>query len=197
MNEDGEFTYDPELEPGYFIQIRSDFVRSGAFTSDAKILYEVLLTFAAERVKAWPGQARLCECCQVTANTLRKALRELQQTDPPLVTIKRRGQGLTNMYHLHKLAILPANRVRDTQNLRIRTRNPSVSRHATVAHKVQSDQLDSVNTDEPTTLNGRNLARERTALAGVLRYTKQDVAAGLAAWDAAGQPPYNDWLQGR
>jgi hypothetical protein len=54
------------------------------------------------------------------------------------------------------------------------------------------NQTQTVETNRP-----RNLLNERAALKAALRAQGRDVAAGLAAWDAAGQPPYNDWLQER
>jgi hypothetical protein len=54
-------------------------------------------------------------------------------------------------------------------------------------------------TDESTHRNGsdRNLSNEQAALEGALRYSKQNVAAGVAAWYADGCPPWQPWLQER
>jgi len=103
----GELHYDPELGPGYFVQIRSDFMRSAAFKPLVKTLYIILLSYAAEGATAWPGQARLAGECAVSEPTLRTALGALRTAG--LITIKRRGQGRPNLYHLHKLPVLPPN----------------------------------------------------------------------------------------
>lgn len=107
MSKQEGFTYDPELERGYFIQIRSDFCRSPAFTVYAKVLYEVLLTYAAEKETAWPGQARLAEHLGCTDRMIRKVLRA-ELIPAGLVSVRRPGQGHPNTYHLHKLQTLPA-----------------------------------------------------------------------------------------
>jgi hypothetical protein len=53
----GELTYDPEIGPGYFTQIRSDFMRHEGFKPLVKVLYIVLLSYAAEGVagRSHPG----------------------------------------------------------------------------------------------------------------------------------------------
>jgi hypothetical protein len=58
----------------------------------------------------------------------------------------------------------------------------------------QSTQETPVQDTEYKNGSGRNLVNERAALKAALKARGRDVPAGLAAWDAAGQPPYTDWL---
>lgn len=140
-----ELAYDPELGPGYFIQIRTDFLRSPAFTPTAKVLYEVLLTYAGEGATAWPGQQRLAEHLGVTDRTIRTILqRELIPAG--LVTVQRVGLNKTNRYHLHKLSTLPPTKDRknfpiqspDRKNLPIKNGNAILSKVETVSVEIES-----------------------------------------------------------
>jgi predicted transcriptional regulator len=92
--------FDPELVHGYWVRVASAFIRSPRFTTTAKALYTLLLTYAGERCVAWPGQTTLCESLGVSKNTLRKALEELSAAG--LVTTQRRGDGKTARYFVRK-----------------------------------------------------------------------------------------------
>ncbi len=96
------FLFDEELGAGYYIRVPSAFIRlpKERYSADAKVAYCVLLSYAAEKASAWPGLERLCEEVGCSHNPLRAALKELN--DGGLITVRRRGQGLTNVYTLHK-----------------------------------------------------------------------------------------------
>jgi hypothetical protein len=156
----GEFRYDPELGPGYFVQLRSDFMRSAAFKPLVKTLYGVLLTYAAEGAEAWPGQARLARECAVSEPTLRTAIRALK--DAELLTVRRRGQGRTNLYHLHKLPTLGTNPERknlpfstpERKNLPFRNPNDLRSRAQRVSVELESGQTESAEEESRTPFSG-------------------------------------------
>jgi DNA-binding transcriptional ArsR family regulator len=142
----GELTYDPEIGPGYFTQIRSDFMRHDGFKPLVKVLYIVLLSYAAEGVKAWPGEATLARQCAVSEPTLRVALKALQAAS--LLTVKRRGQGLTNLYHLRKLTLLPPKPERkklafshERKNIPIKNASGLASRAQESDAKVHTEQI--------------------------------------------------------
>jgi len=144
----GELQYDPELAAGYFVQIRSDFMRSPAFKPLIKTLYIILLSYAAEGATAWPGQARLAGECAVSEPTLRTALGALRGAG--LITIKRRGQGRPNLYHLHKLPVLPPHPERkklpfipDRKNIAFKTANPLPSSPQAISEELESVQTES------------------------------------------------------
>jgi hypothetical protein len=180
--------YDPELGPGYFVQTRADFLRHPEFSPLATRLYQVLLTYCGAGETAWPGQARLVRECGIkSVPTLRKALDELIEAD--LITETRRGLNRTNLYHVHKL---PLHLTQDTKKIAIQKQRNAGSRTARIRLKVESDQTHTAETDRP-----RNLPNEQAALEGALRYTKQNVVAGVAAWHADGCPPWQSWLQTR
>ncbi len=99
-------SYDPEIGPGYFIQIRSDFVRFPGFSPPAKVLYMILCTYAAEGCTAFPGQVRLAEHCGICVRQVRRVIDEVEAAG--LITVTQRGQNLPNLYHVHKLPVLAA-----------------------------------------------------------------------------------------
>jgi hypothetical protein len=139
----GALTYDPELGPGYFIQARSDFMRAEHVSSDAKVLYAILLSYCGAGDQAWPGVERLGrECGSISRPTVRKALGELQALG--LITVTRRGLTQTNLYHVHKLPlVMPTN---DGKKLSIRKQESIPARKQAIAHKVQSEQIQTVET---------------------------------------------------
>lgn len=107
--EQAALTYDPELGPGYFVQIRSDFLRFPGFTCYAKVLYLILCSYAGEGVEAWPGQVLIAEEMGVTDRHVRNVLGELEAAG--LVTTTRQGLNKPNKYHVHKLPVLERNKV--------------------------------------------------------------------------------------
>ena len=171
----GALTYDPELGPGYFIQARSDFMRAEHISSDAKVLYAILLSYCGAGNTAWPGLDRLGrECGSISKPTVRKALGELEALG--LITVKRRGLTQTNLYHVHKLPlILPTN---EGKKLAFRKQDSIPAKKQAIAHKVHSEQLESVETG----IDSELLNQVRTwAYQHRARLTEPQIAALAAA----------------
>src|SRR5690349_4336524 len=99
-------TYDPEIGPGYFTQIRSDFLRFPGYSPTMKLCYLVLLSYAGAGATAWPGQVRLARECAVSERTIRTVLQDLAGVG--LLTIKQQGLNKTNLYHVRKLPLVMA-----------------------------------------------------------------------------------------
>jgi DNA-binding transcriptional ArsR family regulator len=78
-------------------------VRCRTLTPTEKTTYEVLLSYADAHGMAHPGQARLAAEVGVSAPTVRAALRALAAAG--LITPRRRGQGLTNAYHVLRVPL--------------------------------------------------------------------------------------------
>jgi len=89
-----------------FTQIPNLVLRRSDLQPGAKLTYMVLLSYAWQQDHAYPGQDRLAVDMGVSERSVRTYLKELQDSD--LVTIRRRGLGLTNVYVLHRLS-RPAN----------------------------------------------------------------------------------------
>lgn len=151
-----ELVYDPELGPGYFVQVRTDFLRSPAFSPYAKVLYEVLLSYAGEGCTAWPGQVRLAAEVGCTDRMIRKVLKT-ELVPAGLVSVQQIGFTRTNRYRVHKLPTLPPRgernqvpaRGRRRNQVPIRARNGIPPKAESGSHKVESAQPESAQEHGP------------------------------------------------
>ena len=84
-----------------FVQLPKQVLWARNLSRDAKILYAVLLGYAWQEGRCFPGYARLCLDLGASENMVRKYMRELEAVG--LLRQKRRGQGLTNIYSLPDL----------------------------------------------------------------------------------------------
>ena len=84
-----------------FIQLPKQILWARNLSRDAKMLYAILLGYAWQESRCFPGYARLCQDMGASENFVRKCMRELQETN--LLKQKRRGLGLTNIYTLTDL----------------------------------------------------------------------------------------------
>jgi hypothetical protein len=84
-----------------FTQIPNLVLRRSDLQPGAKLTYMVLLSYAWQQDHAYPGQDRLAADMGVSERSVITYLKQLQETG--LVTIRRRGLGLTNIYVLHRL----------------------------------------------------------------------------------------------
>jgi len=81
-----------------FVQLPKLVLYARNLSRDAKLLYAVLLGYAWQERRCFPGYSRLCDDMQASENAVRKYMRELEATD--LLRQKRRGLGKTNIYTL-------------------------------------------------------------------------------------------------
>ena len=65
----------------------------------AKLTYAMLLKYAREMEECFPGQDRLAEDIGTSRQSVNAYIGELQRVD--LLTVKRRGQGKSNLYTVH------------------------------------------------------------------------------------------------
>jgi hypothetical protein len=91
---------DPTLYHG-FVQLPRLVLYASNLSRDAKLLYAVLLGYAWQEKRCFPGYGRLCDDLDASENMVRKYMRELEATH--LLSQRRRGQGKTNIYILHDL----------------------------------------------------------------------------------------------
>lgn len=55
MPDEPTLRYDPDLAPGYWTPARSDFLRTPAFSPQAKLLYLILCSYAGQAVTPCPA----------------------------------------------------------------------------------------------------------------------------------------------
>lgn len=91
---------DPLLAHG-FVLLPKRILYARNLSRDAKLLYAVLLGYAWQEHRCWPGYTRLCHDLDASENMVRKYMRELEAVH--LLSQHRRGLGKSNMYTLHDL----------------------------------------------------------------------------------------------
>src|SRR6266542_3706586 len=88
--------FDP-VSAGGFTQIPNILLKS-PLTSNAKVVYAQLLSYAWTNDRCYPGQVRMAEDVGISQSTINRALKELE--DAGWLSIEKRGQGKTNIYTL-------------------------------------------------------------------------------------------------
>jgi hypothetical protein len=84
-----------------FTQIPNLVLRRPDLSPGAKLTYMVLLSYAWQSDSCYPGQDRLAVDMGVSERSVITYLKQLAESG--LVTIRRRGLGMTNVYVLHRL----------------------------------------------------------------------------------------------
>ncbi len=84
---------------GGFVLLPRTLLHAPGLSRDAKLLYAVLLSYAWQAGRCFPGYARLQADLGCGINQVTKYLRELEGAG--LVTRRRRGLGKTTLYTLH------------------------------------------------------------------------------------------------
>lgn len=84
-----------------FTQVPNVVLRNPELSMGAKLAYAVLLSYAWQDKSCFPGQARMARDMGCTEKSVRAHLKELQDTG--IVSVRRRGQGRTNIYTLPRL----------------------------------------------------------------------------------------------
>src|SRR5258708_5482061 len=82
-----------------FTQVPNFLLKSKKLSAGDKMTFAMLLSYAWQNDFCFPGQVRLGEDLGLHETNVRKHLKSLEAND--LLTIKRRGQGKTNIYELN------------------------------------------------------------------------------------------------
>jgi hypothetical protein len=83
-----------------FTQIPNAVLRRADLSAGAKLTYMMLLSYAWQADSCYPGQDRLAADMGVSERSVITYLKQLSESG--LVSIRRRGLGLTNVYVLHR-----------------------------------------------------------------------------------------------
>jgi hypothetical protein len=139
--------YTPPAQPDFFVQTPVSIVRCRTLTPVQKTTYDVLRSYADNTGTAYLGQARLAAEVGCSERTVRNAVYALAAAG--LVAVRRRGQGLTNLYHLTRIPLRAPRGVAERQDLPVQTGRPRRPKTAPVA--VESDPLekDPAQQDQP------------------------------------------------
>ena len=82
-----------------FTQVPNFLLRSRTLSSGDKMAFAMLLSYAWQNDYCFPGQARLGVDLGLDERNVRRHLKSLAAAG--LLTIRRRGQGKTNIYELN------------------------------------------------------------------------------------------------
>ena len=81
-----------------FTQVPNYVLESEELTPGAKLVYAMLLKYAWNNDRCFPGQERLANDMRVSRASANTYIKELEKNG--FLTIHRRGQGKTNLYTL-------------------------------------------------------------------------------------------------
>jgi Helix-turn-helix domain len=98
-----------------------------AISSNAKLIYMALLSYAWTNNSCYPGLATLCKDVSLTDKPVTKAIGEL--CEALLLEVKRRGQGKTNLYILKEFDSSVQNRRNSESRIVGQNRRNSESRN--------------------------------------------------------------------
>ena len=135
---------DQSLKLG-FIQLPKLVLYARNLTRDAKLLYAILLGYAWQQGRCFPGYSRLCYDMGASENTVRVYMRELEKVG--LLQQKRRGLGKTNIYILLDLRTAKIE-VQEPQNARpakIEVQEPpetTAPEHKKTAGELETEELE-------------------------------------------------------
>ena len=82
-----------------FTQVPNFLLKSRKLSSGDKMTFAMLLSYAWQNDYCFPGQARLGVDLGIDERNVRRHLKSLEANG--LLTIRRRGQGKTNIYELN------------------------------------------------------------------------------------------------
>ncbi len=95
MNDEQNIVVENELLRRGFTSI-PNYIFGMHISSNAKLIYMALLSYAWNNRSCYPGLAKLCSDVSLSDKPVTKAIEELTQA--ALLEVKRRGQGKTNIY---------------------------------------------------------------------------------------------------
>ena len=89
--------FDP-ISAGGFTQVPNFLLKDPKISANAKVVYSMLLSYAWNNDRVFPGQERMAKDIGTSQPTIARAVKELE--DNGWLEIQRRGQGKTNVYIL-------------------------------------------------------------------------------------------------
>jgi hypothetical protein len=89
--------FDP-ISSGGFTQVPNFLLKDPTISANAKVVYSMLLSYAWNNDRVFPGQERMAKDIGTSQPTIARAVKELE--DNSWLQIQRRGQGKTNVYIL-------------------------------------------------------------------------------------------------
>ena len=104
MSDDPNIVVENELLRRGFTSI-PNYIFGLPISSNAKLIYMALLSYAWTNSSCYPGLAKLCTDVSLSDKPVTKAIEELSNAS--LLEVKRRGQGKTNLYIIKDFNLTP------------------------------------------------------------------------------------------
>lgn len=174
MNEDKNIVVENELLRKGFTSV-PNYIFGLPISSNAKLIYMALLSYAWTNNSCYPGLAKLCKDVSLSDKPVTKGIEELCRAS--LLEVKRRGLGKTNLYVIKEFTPSPSgqngseSRIGvcpnpESEILRIRTRQNSDSgfghtpkakteKRRIPKKKIEKDAVEKDTDEDTPTQNGR------------------------------------------
>lgn len=166
--------YTPPAQPDFFVQTPVSVVRCRTLTPVQKTTYDVLCSYADATGTAYLGQARLAAEVGCAERTVRDAVHTLAAVG--LVEVRRRGQGLTNLYHLTRIPLRTSRSTPDPQAVPIQNGRPRRPKAVPGAAKLDLLERDPVKQDPPPAGEGGGELMDQIAADATLIATTTGMA---------------------
>ena len=205
MSDDPNIVIENELLRRGFTSI-PNYIFGLPISSNAKLIYMALLSYAWTNSSCYPGLAKLCHDVSLSDKPVTKAIEELSNAS--LLEVRRRGQGKTNLYII-KDFIRESNRSQteetssesrigespnqESENLRIKNRKVAGSRNGgspalkSEKRRIPSKRIEK-DTDEEIEVEQHSHKSARTGSVGVSsNFTLEECQRYAAHLHATGQ----------
>jgi hypothetical protein len=184
--------YTPPAQPDFFVQTPVSVVRCRTLTPVQKTTYDVLCSYADATGTAYLGQARLAAEVGCSERTVRDAVHILVAAG--LVAVRRRGQGLTNLYHLTRIPLRAPRSRADRQGLPVQNGRPRRPKAAPVAAESDPLERDPAKRDQPPAGEGggeiaAQIAADTTLIATATGMAPDEAQATAEVAAASGHGP--------
>ena len=180
--------------PRGFVQLPKAVLYARNLSRDAKLLYAVLLGYAWQEQRCFPGYQRLCADLNASENAVRTWMRELE--DAHLISQQRRGQGRTNLYLFHELSTAT---IEVQEHHTIAAVEPQEAQdNEEAVHKEKEHKASGVRTSKGTRTSNEEPVNERpfthssvfsTAKEKVLRSLAGQTTKGFSSLQPDASPP--------
>ncbi|HLW02412.1 MAG TPA: helix-turn-helix domain-containing protein [Ktedonobacterales bacterium] len=169
--------------PRGFVQLPKAVLYARHLSRDAKLLYAVLLGYAWQDQRCFPGYQRLCADLTASENAVRTWMRELEAAH--LISQRRRGQGRTNLYLFHDLRTATLE-VQEQHKMAVVEPQEAQDNEEAV-HKEKEHKASGVRTSKGTLTSNEELRNEhRFTHSSVFSTAKDKVLRALAGQQTEG-----------
>jgi len=185
---------DPRLRPG-FTQVPNWLLEMGGISANARLLFSYLLMHCWQGDSCFPGQDRIVAAMGADKGTIKRWVEEL--TRAGLISVERRGRGMTNVYTLKARA--PIAREHDDRRAEMPVTAPPGATAAKKQHQQNPDPMVGMMQNQEsakprfTIRDGEDLDREDAGRENKACAT--DVTRRVSGLPPSAPPNDDDWVR--